>query len=370
VGGSWVGASAAQIARAVQRGDTTSTAVIADHVDHARIADRVLTVISVLRDAAALAEAEQVDEQSDLAHLALAGVPVVVEEPATERDQDVVHRLRGAGAVVLAYAGRGPAANPWRTDRTSGGASAAAVAAGVAPIASAVHPLLAAVCCGVVGLRPGHHPMAEPDGERGVLATTVEDAALGSAILAGRDPHAWPDPPERLRIAVVAGSGVLAPPPDPETRECLAAAARLLVAAGHDTVRVPAPRLTRLTIATLASWRPGHVPGAKSTMLRRGERVDWRDRCVQWLADNRFDLLLTPAMPGPARSSPATGYTEQWRLAGLPAIVVPIGVRRDRLPTAVQLVGLPDSQELLLAAAAQLEAAVQWSPHAPSWPRI
>jgi amidase len=370
LGGSWVGASAAQIARAVQRGDTTSTAVIADHVDHARVAERVLTVISLLRDAAALAEAEQVDEQPDLAHLALAGVPVVVEEATTERD--VVHRLRGAGAVVLAFAGSGPAPNPWRTDRTSGGGSAAAVAAGVAPIASALYPLLSAACCGVVGLQPGQDPMATPDGQPGILATTVEDAVLGSAILVGRDPHAWPDPPTapgRLRIAVATGSVVLAPPPDPETRESLAAVARLLVAAGHDAVRVRGPRLTRLTVATLASWRPGRDRPHGATM-RRGERVDWRDRCLQWLADNRFDLILTPAMPGPPRSSPATGYAEPWRLAGLPAIVVPVGVRRDRLPAAIQLVGSPDSHEGMLAVAAQLEAAVQWLPHAPTWPRV
>src|SRR5262249_5983884 len=240
----------------------------------------------VLRDAAALAEAEQVDEQSDLAHLTLAGVPVMVEEPTTQRERDVVHRLRGAGAVVLGFARPGPTANPWRTDRTSGGGSAAAVAAGIAPVASALHPLLAAACCGVVGLRPSHDPMADSDGEHGILATTVEDAALGSAILIGREPNAWPvQAPARPRIAVVPGSVVLAPPPDRETRECLAAVARLLVATGHDTVRVPAPRLTRLTIATLASWRPSQIPGTpwrpnrapseKATIPRRGERVDW-----------------------------------------------------------------------------------------------
>src|SRR5258707_1361647 len=115
----WVGATALQIAHAVQRGDATATQVVADHLDHARLADRVVDALRILRDAASIAEAESVDDQPDLRALTLAGVPVVVAEdtpvaglptwhgsaaargPVADRDHEVVRRLRGAGAVVL-----------------------------------------------------------------------------------------------------------------------------------------------------------------------------------------------------------------------------------------------------------------------------
>jgi amidase len=382
VGGSWVGASAAQIARAVQRGDTTSTAVIADHVDHARVADRILSVFGVLRDAAALAEAEQVDEQPDLAHLRLAGVPIVVDESTpvaglstAERDHEVVRRLRGAGAVVLGVSVSEPTANPWRSDRAAIGA-AAAVAAGVVPIAHAADPLVAAAGCGVVGLRPDRDPMTGPVGEHGILATTVADAALATAVLAGGE--AQPGT-ERVpaRIAVVGPSAVLPPGADAETREILAQAGRVLVAAGHDTVRAPAPKPMRPAMMTVATWLERRT-AAERSRIRRGERVDWRDRCISWLAENRFDLLLAPVIPGPPAAQgrpwrlPAAlhPYAGLWSLAGLPAIVVPMGQRRDGLPATVQLVGPPNSEGVLLAAAAQFEAALTWPSHAPSWPRV
>ena len=44
-------------------------------------------------------------------------------------------------------------------------------------------------------------------------------------------------------------------------------------------------------------------------------------------------------------------YAAPWNIAGLPAIVVPVGVRPDGLPLAVQLVGPPGSELLLLAVA-------------------
>jgi amidase len=59
-----------------------------------------------------------------------------------------------------------------------------------------------------------------------------------------------------------------------------------------------------------------------------------------------------------------------WNVAGFPALVVPMGQRRDGLPVAVQLVGPPGTELLLLAVAAQLEQVAPWRPHAPSWPRV
>jgi amidase len=50
-------------------------------------------------------------------------------------------------------------------------------------------------------------------------------------------------------------------------------------------------------------------------------------------------------------------------------MTVPIGVRSDGLPAAVQLVGPPGTELLLLAVAGQIELAAPWTRHAPGYPR-
>ena len=63
-------------------------------------------------------------------------------------------------------------------------------------------------------------------------------------------------------------------------------------------------------------------------------------------------------------------YAAPWNIAGLPALVVPVGIRPDGLPLGVQLVGPPGSESLLLAVAGQFEVAAPWPRHARSWPRV
>jgi amidase len=120
-------------------------------------------------------------------------------------------------------------------------------------------------------------------------------------------------------------------------------------------------------------------------LVRAQDRESWRENVIAWLADNRYDVLVTPALAGPppvavawstrswtanivacARFAP---YAAPWNLAGLPAMVVPAGVRPDGLPAAVQLVGRPGSELDLLAVARQLERVAPWRRHAPGWPR-
>ena len=62
-------------------------------------------------------------------------------------------------------------------------------------------------------------------------------------------------------------------------------------------------------------------------------------------------------------------YAAPWNVAGCPALVVPVGQRPDGLPVAVQLVGPPGSELLLLAVAGQIEMAAPWLRHAPGYPR-
>jgi amidase len=106
---------------------------------------------------------------------------------------------------------------------------------------------------------------------------------------------------------------------------------------------------------------------------------------VGWLSSGRYDLLVTPALAGPPpraerwsrRSWRANlfgslryaPYAAPWNVAGLPAIAVPSGTRRDGLPASVQIVGPPGSEELLLSVAAQLEEAAPWQHLAPGLPK-
>ncbi|SDR74512.1 amidase [Actinopolymorpha singaporensis] len=147
--------------------------------------------------------------------LALAGVP-------TPADAPLVAALRAAGAVVVGKANLsewanfrsgsstsgwsavgGLCVNPHALDRSAGGSSsgsAAAVAAGLAPLAVGTETDGSIVCpaalCGVVGIKPtvglvsrtGVVPISHSQDTPGPIATTVADAALLLGVLAGSDP--------------------------------------------------------------------------------------------------------------------------------------------------------------------------------------
>jgi amidase len=453
--GSWIGASARQIARAVRRGDTSATAVVADHLDYIRAHNRIVHAFRQVRSTEAVYEAEAVDEQPELGNLPLAGVPIAVKEntpvvgvrtwhgsdavasPPADADHEVVRRLRGAGAIVVGTT-RMPelgifastddetatTRNPWRTDRTPGGSSggaAAAVAAGLVPIAHGNDGMgsvrIPAACCGLVGIKPGSGVV--PSGisatdwygmaEHGILATTVADAADAFAVLAGRTPERL-EPPDRLRIAVSLRSPVAGVLPDRDACRSTGSVVRLLVRLGHDAERADPPYSPLFGVRGLATWFAAAYTDAEAagvdvstlqprnrrhltlgsrlagtSLVREEDRTAWRERCQDWFTVGRFDVLVTPAL---ATAPPVASdwhrrswqanmlscvryapYAAPWNVAGFPAVAVPAGVRRDGLPAAVQLVGRPGAELLLLAVAGQIESAAPWRRHAPGWPR-
>jgi aspartyl-tRNA(Asn)/glutamyl-tRNA(Gln) amidotransferase subunit A len=133
-------------------------------------------------------------------------------------DATVVAKLKAAGVVMLGKANMdefamgssnetsyfGPVRNPWKTDLVPGGSSggsAAAVAARLAPAATATDTggsiRQPAALCGVTGVKPtygrvsryGMIAFASSLDQGGIIAATAEDAALLLREMAGFDPN-------------------------------------------------------------------------------------------------------------------------------------------------------------------------------------
>lgn len=197
------------------------------------------------------------------------------ETPATA-DSFIVSKFRRAGFIPFAKTNvpefglppvtesrlYGPARNPWDVNRTPGGSSggsAAAVAAGVVPVAHASDGggsiRIPASCCGLVGLKPtrGRNSLGPDIGDilnglvtEGVVSRTVRDTAAALDATSGYmpgDPYAAPPParsflaeistkPRKLRIAFTtyAPYGAVL---DPEIVAATEATAKLCEQLGH-----------------------------------------------------------------------------------------------------------------------------------------
>lgn len=202
------------------------------------------------------------------------------EEPAKE-DCEMVRRLREAGAIVIGLtllpemaicgftesATYGVTRNPWNPQRSpagSSGGSAAAVAAGLVPIASAGDGggsiRLPAASCGLFGLKPSRGRISFAPGLEywngmaalGCISRTVEDTALWLDVTSGgsREQGAPPPPerpflesakapPGRLRVAYSTLAPRAAAPPtvDRVVKDAVEDAADLLRSLGHEVTQ-------------------------------------------------------------------------------------------------------------------------------------
>ncbi|KPI18486.1 Amidase [Actinobacteria bacterium OK074] len=447
----WVGRSATEIAAAVREKRATPREVVAEHLARIDRFDVRVGAFRRVRAEAALAEADEVASRADLDQLPLAGVPVAVKDnlpvrgestrrgsaatPATPAaaDHPAVARLRAAGAVVVGLTNvpelcvfgttegvYGTARTPWDLTRTAGGSSggsAAAVAAGMVPIALGNDGMgslrIPAANCGLIGLKPGTG-VVPADGlgwfglsENGPLATTAADARLMLSVLAGTAEHttteaelAVPEPSART-IAVSLKSPLLGTPVSLPYKRAAVEAARVLGGAGHHIRRSDPPYPLWLGTTSLAHWTAGTAVDAEGLDTRRlarrtrvhvavgrrtergvrgsGRREQLRAALEPFFAEH--DVLLTPAL---ARQGPAaapwhergwvrnlltdTAYsplTPPWNLTGWPALAMPFGTLPDGTPASVQLVGRPGSELELLDIVEQLEKLRPWRRTAP-----
>jgi Asp-tRNA(Asn)/Glu-tRNA(Gln) amidotransferase A subunit family amidase len=413
--------TAIEAAERIAGGELSSAKYVEACLDRiAAIDDKVHAFIHLDRKEA-LQQAEALDEHRRNGQTlgALHGVPVAIKDifdtadyktecgsPLLKgrqpmRDAAAVARLRAAGAVIIgktvstefAYFHPGATRNPHDVQRTPGGSSsgsAAAVAAGMVPLAigsqtngSMIRP---AAFCGVYGVKPSHGLISRAGAlilsraldHVGVFARTLADAALILEVLAGYDadddatrPLAAPafletlasDPPMPPNIAFVR-----TPVWDKADADTRAAFEQLVKRLGDSAVTVDLPDAFaaawddhRAVMAVDMAHNLGAVVNrggeASSKQLRdflaEGRGVSAvrylaaRDNARRYAAGiaeifTRYDAILTPAAPGVAPKGEATGnpvFCSLWTLTGLPALSLPLLTGEGGMPLGVQLIG-------------------------------
>ncbi len=317
-------------------------------------------------------------------------------------DATVISKLRMAGAIImgktvtteLAVYSPGKTHNPHDLDRTPGGSSsgsAAAVAAGMVPLAigtqtngSVIRP---ASFCGVYGYKPtfgliSRHlvlQQSRPLDQIGVFARSIEDAALVAEAIMGFDPH---DPDTRpMAKPPLFLSQAEEPPVPPKfafvkspvwdqaeegTKEAFA---ELVSELGEQAHEVELPEIFNnaheqhriIMEADLArSFEPEYREGKEklSTVLRemieRGQEVlamDYNNAVgsIPALYENFskifewHDAIITPATIGEApvglESTGSPAFCTIWTLCGMPSITLPLLQGTYGMPLGVQLVG-------------------------------
>jgi aspartyl-tRNA(Asn)/glutamyl-tRNA(Gln) amidotransferase subunit A len=332
-------ANAGQLLSLMEGGDASATEVTQACLDRIAAQDPQIGAFIHVDSARALEQAARVDSdrRAGKALGPLAGLPVAVKDILCTRDQpttcasrmlqnfrppydaDTISRLRAADAIILGKTNLDEFAmgssvensavqltrNPWDTTRTPGGSSggsAAAVAAGMCPLAvgtdtggSIRQP---ASFCGVVGLKPtygrvsryGLIAYASSLDQTGPLANDVRGAAGLLQAIAGHDPRdstsvqiEVPDytasletPISDLRIGVPReyfSEGL-----SPDVSRCIREAIDVLRSQGAQTIDISLPHL-RYSVAAYYLIAPSE---ASSNLARydgvhygyRGEDFD------------------------------------------------------------------------------------------------
>jgi amidase len=263
----------------------------------------------------------------------------------------------------------------------------------------------------------------------GVLTRSVADTAGVLDVLAGAElgDAAWAPPPPAAGFAALAQGdpgrlriGLATAPPyegaaiDPVCSQAAHDAAALLQSLGHAVEEITPPwtgldllrDFTRAfgPLISLSTWLGGRIVGREPTpddveplTWALWERSRAQDTISYLAAEGRlesvarslvtffepYDAVLTPALGGRPvpigeidglgadpmikyrKSAAFTPFTAIVNVTGQPAISLPLYHGDDGLPTAVQLIGRPAREDVLLALATQLERALPWADRLP-----
>ena len=229
--------TAAQMADALAKGETTSVELTQAHLDRVAAVDGQVKAFLHVDTEGALAQAKNVDARRAKGEKLspIAGIPLALKDVLAQKgvpttagskilqgwhppyDSTVVSKLKSAGVVIMGKtnmdefamgsstenSGYGPTFNPWDLTRTPGGSSggsAAAISAFEAPLAigsdtggSIRQP---AALTGIVGVRPTYGAVSRFGliayssslDQAGPFGRTVLDTALLHEVMAGHDP--------------------------------------------------------------------------------------------------------------------------------------------------------------------------------------
>ena len=330
-------------------------------------------------------------------------------------DATSVARLKEAGAIILGkthtteFALRDPAPtrNPWNTDHTPGGSSSgsgAGVAAGMClaalgsqTLGSVLRP---AAYNGITGFKPhygristyGVVPLAWTLDHVGILARTVEDAALIFQAIAGYDTmdcHSLddtvPDCLSKFENQKTPRFGLVRQHffdnADEEMRSHTEDIVKRLCQAGAEVQNMEFPcnfpeifdngrNIMAVEAATyhqaMFAKHKDLYRTAMSKLIEQGlsisaiEYARMLEMRLQQYASvkpllQQVDALLIPGAVGAApyglASTGSPVMQGPWTIMGIPAISLPTGLNRDGLPLAIQLVGHPKAEDYLLATA-------------------
>ncbi|GAA4058799.1 amidase [Actinomadura miaoliensis] len=358
------------------------------------------------------------------------------------QDAPSVARLREHGAVLVGktttpeYAWKGVTdgpltgvtRNPWDPSRTPGGSSggaAAAVAAGMAPLALGTDGggsvRIPAAFTGTFTIKPTYgrvpHFPASPFGTLahvGPMTRTVADAAVLLDAICGFDARDWSaleppsasfaDGPDDLRGLRVAFSPALGfARVDPQVAALVRAAAEAFAELGAEVEETDpgfadpvadfevlwfagaAKVVEHLDDERRAELDPGLrevcEQGARFTALRYLDATARRMELglVMGRFHERYDLLLTPTVPiaafeagreaPPGSPSPRwtswTPFTYPFNMTQQPAASLPCGFTAEGLPVGLQVVGPRHADARVLAACRAYERARPWHDRRP-----
>jgi Asp-tRNA(Asn)/Glu-tRNA(Gln) amidotransferase A subunit family amidase len=372
----------------------------------------------------------------------LSGIPVAIKDiiatsdmPTTNgspiyaghvpaADAWVVERLRNLGATIFgktvstefAWRHPGPTVNPWNSEHTPGGSSsgsAAAVAAGLVPLALGTQTLGSiirpAAFNGIVGFKPsfgaipriGVHPLSPSLDHVGFFARRLDDVAFALSLLAGssdRDLHGRPLPGfavdvdtgvlplDRPRLAVVRFSKWSRV--EGEQQKVFEAAIAKLRGAGAvleelelselddanwTTINCILSSEAALIFADLVARYPerssdhlkslvenGKAHSATDYLAAKAFQLAWRSRLSSEISG--YDAVLTlPAFGEAPRGLHYTGdaeYCAPWTLLGVPAVSLPAGFGKNGLPLGLQIVCPYLNDHRMLRVAKWVEAAL------------
>jgi len=431
-------AGLAETVAALRGGEATARQLVDAALARAEATQATLNAFRVICAEEALATAEEADRRLAAGEEApLLGVPVAIKDdvdlsghttpfgcgggrPAV-RDAEAVRRLREAGAIVIGKTHapevgqwhftetpiHGVTRNPWNAEHTPGGSSggaAAAVAAGVVPVAigsdGAGSIRIPAAWTGLVGLKPQRGRVSTwPDAEAfnglscyGPLARSATDAALlldavhGNvpadlhkpappsepfAAAAGRDPG-----PLRIAVSFATPFG-LANKVHDEHRAAIESFAERLAGLGHEIVRVDpdygmvGPAIIPRGMAGVDEWLTAHGEdrgsleprtrvharfgrALRGLPLRAARAAEPRLRRRLGRVFERCDVVLTPATampPPPVRHLEGRGY---WATSSTASATCPfafawnvVGWPGLSVPAGLTAKGLPIGAQLL-----------------------